>query len=335
VGRDPDRTRRRASDLGVAHAVTSLEAALDLPDIAAVTVSTPPYAHTEAVIAAIEAGKHVLCEKPFALDAADGEAMFRAAKARGIVHLCCFEFRWRPEEAIIQRAIASGLLGDVELASFVQMSPLVAGGIHRAFNEDWWFDREKGGGNLNASGSHYIDRFRTWLGEVEAVSANLQVVGDHPKDDAEDSYTMTMRMSSGAIASIQQCSAAWGKGFRHIRAVGNHGSAWIDGDDAYLGTSEGTRLLDIPDDLRTPPEPPRRHDDPKHAFTFMELPPFTRLAERFRDAIIAGDPNFVPHLGAPATPTFHDALMVQRAIDAARRSSEHGGAWVDVVPVPE
>ena len=234
----------------------------------------------------------------------------------------------------MQRTIDSGLLGDVALASFVQMSPLVAGGIHRAFNEEWWFDRARGGGNLNASGSHYIDRFRMWLGEVEAVSANLQVVGDHPKDDAEDTYTMTLRMSSGAIASIQQCSAAWGKGFRHIRAVGSRGSVWLDGDDAYAGTSEGTRLLAIPDDLQIPPEPPRS-TDPKHAFTFMELPPFTRLAERFRDAIHAGDPDFTAGPGAPPSPTFRDALMVQRTIDAARLSSDRKGAWVDVAPLLE
>ena len=334
VGRDPDRTRARAAELGVAHAFTSLDEALALPDIDAVTVSTPPDAHTEPILAAIARGKHVLCEKPFALNAVDGQAMYDAAVAAGVVHMCAFEFRWRPEEAVAKRAIDGGFVGSVEFATCVQITALVAGGVHQAFNEEWWFDRNRGGGILNASGSHYIDRFRTWFGEVEAVSARLQIVGDHSSDDAEDTYTMTLRMTSGATALIQQCSASWGNSFRTIRAVGDRGSVWVDRDAAFLATSEGTHELELPDDLRIPPEPPRRPDDPKHAFTFMELPAFIRLAERFRDAIHAEDPHFTPHVGAPPSPTFRDALMVQRAIDAARESSERDGEWVELEQLP-
>ena len=75
--------------------MTSLDEALSLPDIDAVTVSTPPDAHTEPILAAIARGKHVLCEKPFALNAVDGQAMHDAAVAAGVVHMCAFEFRWR------------------------------------------------------------------------------------------------------------------------------------------------------------------------------------------------------------------------------------------------
>jgi predicted dehydrogenase len=335
VGRDAERTHARARALGVPHAFTSLDEALALPDIDAVTVSTPPDAHTAPVLQAIAQGKHVLCEKPFALDANDGERMYEAAVDAGVVHMCCFEFRWRPEEAVAKRAIDGGFLGSVEFGTCVQITALVAGGVHEAFNEEWWFDRARGGGILNASGSHYIDRFRMWFGEVEAVSARLQVVGDHSDDDAEDTYTMTLRMASGATAFIQQCSASWGESFRTIRAVGDHGSVWVGRDTAILATRDGTRELEVPDDLQVPPEPPRRPEDPKHAFTFMELPPFIRLAERFRDAIDANDPHYTPHVGAPPSPTFRDALMVQRAIDAARRSSERDGAWVDVEPLPQ
>jgi predicted dehydrogenase len=333
VGRDPERTAIRARDFGVAEAFTSLDDALRMPEIDAVTISTPPDAHYEQVLQAIGAGKHVLCEKPFALNAGDGQAMYDAALAAGIVNMCAFEFRFRPEEALAKRAIDGGFLGSVNLATLVQISPLVAGGIHRAFNEEWWFDRARGGGILNASGTHYIDRFRTWLGEVEAVSAQLQIVGDHPADDAEDTYTMMLRMASGATALIQQCSASWGEGFRTIRAIGTRGTVRIEGDAAVLSTADGSRELEVPDDLQVPPPPPRVAD-PKHAFTFMELPPFTRLAERFRDAIVARDPHFIPHLGAPPSPTFRDALMVQRAVDAARASSAAGGAWIDVDPLP-
>ena len=299
----------------------------------AVTVSTPPFAHLDPTLQAIAAGKHVLCEKPFALNAADGQRMYDAALAAGVVHMCAFEFRFRPEEALAKRAIDGGFLGAVEFATMLQLSPLVAGGVHGAFNDEWWFDRKRGGGILNAAGTHYIDRFRTWFGEVEAVSATLQVVGDHPSGDAEDTYTIRLKHESGVSALIQHAAAAWGPSIRVLRAVGDRGSVWLDGDDAYLGTREEVTKIEIPDDLALPPEPPKSRD-PKHAFTFMELPPFTRLAERFRDAIVASDPNFIPSVGAPPSPTFRDALMVQRCIDAAHESSRRDGEWVGVEALP-
>lgn len=329
VGQNSERTAARAKALGVPHAFTSLDEALSLPGIEAVTVSTPPDQHVGPVLKAIAAGKHVLAEKPFALDAVDGQRMYDAAVEAGVVHMCCFEFRWMPNEALCWRAISEGLLGKVSVATCIQFSPLVAGGVHKAFNEDWWFDRGRGGGIFNASGSHYIDRFRTWLGEVEAVSAHLNVVGDHPADDAEDTYTISLRLASGALGTIQQCSASWGTGQRVIRAVGSKGSVWLDGNDALLGTSDGVRTLELPAELAVP-APPLPSDDPKHAFTTMELPPFTKLAERFRAAIEAGDPHFEGAPGTPPSPTFRDALMVQRAMDAARRSSERNGEWTDV-----
>jgi len=87
----------------------------------------------------------------------------------------------------------------------------------------------------------------------------------------------------------------------------------------------------IPDDLQLP-DVTVPASDPKHAFTFMELPPFVRLAERFREAIERNDPTWSP-AGTPATPTFADALATQRIVDAMRTSSRENAAWVDVAPL--
>ena len=83
VGRDPAKTRDRARMFGIPAALTSLDDALRLDDVDAVTVATPPHTHADIALAAIAAGKHVLCEKPFARDAAEGRKVLAAAEAGG------------------------------------------------------------------------------------------------------------------------------------------------------------------------------------------------------------------------------------------------------------
>ncbi|HEV2310622.1 MAG TPA: Gfo/Idh/MocA family oxidoreductase, partial [Acidimicrobiia bacterium] len=102
VGRDPDKTARRAARLGVP-ASCDVDEMLARPDVAAVSIATPPATHARLAIAAAEAGKHVLCEKPFALDAAEAEAMLAAAEQAGVTHLIGHEFRLAPERAVLGR----------------------------------------------------------------------------------------------------------------------------------------------------------------------------------------------------------------------------------------
>lgn len=334
VGRDLLRTRRRAEALGVTHACTSLADALAL-GVDAVTVSTPPDAHVDLVLEAIDAGAHVLCEKPFALDAQAGQLMHDAAVAKGVVHCTSFEFRWSPLDAAVGRAITRGAIGDVRLATFVQISSLVAGGLHPAFNEGWWFDAAQGGGILNAASPHNIDRFRMWAGEITAVSARLAVAragGGGPGDDAEDTYTALFRMRDGATAVMQHCAAAWGPPTYVFTIVGATGTVAVGRDTATISRGPGdTASVEVPADLAVP-DIAIPQGDPKHAFTFMELPPFVRLAERWREAIERDDPAWSPP-GQPPTPTFADALATQRVLDAMRASSREDAAWVEIEPL--
>src|SRR3984893_413648 len=83
VGTDPDRTARRADRLGIPNALTSFDAALGLSGVVAVTIATPPHSHARLSIDALRAEKHVVCEKPFALDIAEAAAMLEEAEGRG------------------------------------------------------------------------------------------------------------------------------------------------------------------------------------------------------------------------------------------------------------
>ena len=306
--------------------MTDLAAALDLVTAPfVVTVSTPPDSHVEPVLAALAAGAHVLCEKPFALSAADADRMVAAAADAGTVALVGCEFRWAMDEALAGRLIRDGAIGTPQIATFVQHSGLVANGLPQAFNGDWWLDASRGGGILNAAGVHVIDRFRSWFGEVEAVSGQLSNVATITRGQAEDTYTASLRFASGCVATMQHCAGSQGPGLRLCRVVGDAGTVRLEDGGVRLADASADRAVDVPDDLVLPP-PPGASSDPREVFTWLELPAYTRLAERLRD-LIEGRPI---DPAAPATPTFADALQSQRVVDAIRASSTRSGAWIDL-----
>jgi len=319
VGRDPDRTRRRADRLGVARACTSLDDALAIVGVEAVTIATPPAGHAELAIRAAEAGRHVLCEKPFAFDTGEARAMLGAAERAGVTHLVGHEFRWATDRATVGRAIAEGRIGEPRFATFLSYVPLVADPA--AAVPTWWFDPRAGGGWLGASGSHVVDQIRVWLGEFAEVSARLAVVSARDAV-AEDSFTIRFRLASGVDGVLQQTAAAWGPMAGATRVAGTDGTVWIDGDEAWLADRDGTRRLEPPADLALPPAP-EATDDPRHRFTHLELGPYTRLCECLR----AGVDGRPPSASVPV-PTFADGLAEMVVLDAVRESAAHDGATV-------
>ena len=126
VGRDREKTAQRAAAAGIPHATTSLDEALALPGVDAVTVATPPHTHAKIVLAAAAAGKHIVCEKPFARNADEARQMLAAAESAGIVHLLGTEFRFATGQALATRAIAEGVVGEPRLATFLLHLPTLA-----------------------------------------------------------------------------------------------------------------------------------------------------------------------------------------------------------------
>ena len=323
VGADHDRTARRAARCGVPLALTDLDAALALDGADVVTIATPPYMHASMTIAAAEAGKHIICEKPFALDAVEARSMLAAAKAAGVVHLVGHEFRWVPDRAVAARAIANGAIGEPRFASFVTYVPLVAGPETKM--PSWWFSDEKGGGWLGASGSHVVDQIRTWLGEFESVSATLGAVSAR-RGVAADSFTLRFRMRSGVDGVMQQSGGAWGPVAGMTRVAGTEGTLWTEGERVWIADQLGVRALDVPAELMSS-HGSEQSDDPRHRFTHLELGPYTRLCEVLRSAVDGSAPR-----AAVAIPTFADGVACMEVLDAIRRSAAADGAVAFVEP---
>lgn len=161
-------------------------------------LGVPPHSHAAIVLDAIAAGKHVLCEKPFARDAGEARRMLDAAEAAGIVHMLGTEFRYSTAQALATRAVRVGVIGEPRLATFILNVPVLADPEGEV--PDWWSSAKEGGGWLGAFASHIIDQFRATLGEFAGVSASLTLVADRDWT-AEDTYTIHFRTVGGVDGS--------------------------------------------------------------------------------------------------------------------------------------
>jgi predicted dehydrogenase len=326
VGRDPEKTAKRAADAGVPHGLTSLAEALALPGIDAVAVATPPHTHEAIVLESIAAGKHVLCEKPFAANAREAEAMLEAAEKAGVVHLLGTEFRWATGQALATRAVHDGLIGEPRLATFMLQMPALADPAGEV--PAWWGDQGEGGGWLGAYASHVIDQVRVTLGEFEGLSASLTLLSDRDWS-AEDSYSVHFRTAAGVDGILQSTAGSWGPPTMVSRISGTRGTLFIQGNDVVVADREGTRTLDVPDDLALPaPVPPPSEllhttYDMLHSMG-IDLAPYTRLFEVMAERIRGGGGDEDPR---PAT--FADGVAGQKVLDAIRRSNAER-SWVSL-----
>ncbi|MGH9012577.1 MAG: Gfo/Idh/MocA family protein [Acidimicrobiia bacterium] len=329
VGRDPNRTAERAKRFEIPHALTSLADAVVLPGVDAVTIATPPLTHAPLALEAIAAGKHVLCEKPFARDAAEARRLLDAAEAAGVVHLLGTEFRWATGQALLARVVAEGAIGAPRLATFLLHIPLLADPAGQV--PDWWSDADQGGGWLGAHAAHAVDQIRVTLGEFQSVSAGLPRLAERGWT-AEDTYSVHFRLRTGVEGLMQSTAADWGPFLVATRMAGAKGTAWLEGDAVMVADRSGSRAVDVPDDLRLgPPDPPPGDllvtaYDMLHSMG-IDLAPYTRLAETFRDLI-----SHSPIPPDPRPATFADGVASMVVLDAIRRSAAAGGERVLLDP---
>jgi predicted dehydrogenase len=184
------------------------------PDVDLVAVHSPPFLHRTHVEAALAHGKHVLCDKPFGMDASEAAAMLAAAESAGVVHALNFEFRSHPIVARMRTLVAEGAIGRPEHVQWFHVS---SGSRVPLRRYGWLFDRSRGGGWIGAWCSHTIDTLRFVLGEVvDVVSCTGEItIAERPDADgvlhrctAEDSMTASLLLEGGVSVALDAGFAA-------------------------------------------------------------------------------------------------------------------------------
>jgi len=327
VGRDLAKTEAIARHHGT-QGFAGLDAALMMkPDL--VSIASPPHMHYDLARKALEAGVHVICEKPFTRTLEQAAELRDLAAERGLVGVLCHEFRYVPSIALLGRLLAEGAIGKPSMATFIAHSSYVAD-VNMP-RPDWWFNPELGGGWLGASGSHGIDRIIDWFGDIAGISAQRVCASARQDGSADDSFDLHFRSHSGVIGTFQSTAAAWGPAIDITRVVGPAGTLWLEdtvqrgiieltAGPVHVSDARGTRTVAVPTGLEVPPMPA---DSPLGQVSAL-------LAQQFREVarLIAGE---APTIGYPRAATFADGYRNMRVLDAAYKSAARGGEWVDVM----
>jgi predicted dehydrogenase len=197
AGRNEDAVAEAARRYGFADHVTDWKALVADDRIGLFDNAGPNNLHAEPTIAAAEAGKHVICEKPLGRDAAESYETWQRVQATGVKHMCAFNYRFVPAVRLARQMIEAGELGEIQhfRGAYLQEWGTTEGDI-------WRFQKEfAGSGALGDLGAHVIDLARYLVGEIEATTAMTQTFVEGR--DVDDAVESTVLFESGAVGTIE------------------------------------------------------------------------------------------------------------------------------------
>ncbi len=322
-GRNRARAQEVASRFGVPRVYTDYRELVASPEVDAVLVVTPNNLHYPQTIAALEAGKHVFCEKPLGMNVAEAQEMYQRAKAAGVVHMVHFTFRGVPAVTYMKQLIDEGYVGEVR---HVAISYL--GNYHYGKEELVWRRDKKqaGSGVLADLGSHMIDLARWLAGEIAHVRCQLATfvprlkdpeTGEWVPNQTDDTAALSVRFEKGAVGVLH---ASWvahpGLGGMQVRAE-VHGSqgvlrvdtnrtldprSWVTVRGAQ-GDQTRDQVLPLPAVLTQGLD---LTDEASLLATMLRKPWYS--TQRFVEAVLGR---------REMSPSFYDGLKVQEVMDKA------------------
>jgi predicted dehydrogenase len=345
-GRDPVATAAAAARMGWASVESDWKQLLTRDDVQLVDICTPGDTHAEIAIAALEAGKHVLCEKPLANSVAEAEAMVEAAAAaegRGIRAMVGFNYRRVPAVALARRLVASGRIGVVRHVRAQYLQDWI---VDPSFPLVWRLQKDRAGsGALGDIGAHIIDLAQFVAGTtISGVSGLTETfVRERPLPDAssglaasggtgtgavtvDDAALFIARFESGALGSFEATRFASGrKNAMRLEVNGSEGSLAFD-----FESMNELQFHDHTEDAETAGFRRILVTEPSHPYAQAWWPPGHGLGYEHTFTHEVVDLVTAIGTGQAPSPSFADGLQVQRVMAAVERSAEHQSGWEPV-----
>jgi predicted dehydrogenase len=316
AGRNEEAVSEAARRYGFERSTLRWEELVADPEIGLLDNLGPNAVHAAPTIAAAEAGKHVICEKPLGRDAHESYEIWRRVAAAGVKHMCAFNYRFVPAVRLARELIEAGELGELRhfRARYLQ-------DWGDTTDEIWRFDRETAGsGALGDLATHVIDLARYLVGEIGTVGGFLRTfVPDREVDDAVEA---TVEFESGAVGTIEATRLALGRrNSLQWEINGTKGSLYFDMErmnELQVFRSDGDRARGFKNVLVSEADHPfwEHWWPPGHIIGWGET--FVHELHHFLAAIADGTDV------APYGATFEDGYRAAEVSDAIVRSSESG-----------
>jgi len=297
---DPNRetAEEAAKELEIGRYYTDYKDALQDDGVQAVVVVTPTAYHREIVIAAAQAGKHVLCEKPMAMDERECDDMIEACEAAGVKLQLAFMRRFDESFREAKRQIDEGAIGDVVLVKSLTRGPSTP--------QPWMYDIKKSNGPLAEVSSHDIDALRWFAGSeiVELYAAGGNYRSRHIQDEYPDFYdnvTMTVKFADGKTGSIDGAMGVQYGYDSRVEILGTEGVI-------YLGQTHERTIVTA-----------GKHKELRRPF-------MNSWRHLYKDAYLAEDTDFIRCILEDREPsvTGVDGKMAVRVVEAGNRSLTSG-----------
>lgn len=302
----PRNAERVAKERNIPHAFRSCEEMLQGCELDVVSVATPPFTHHRDVIASLQAGKHVVCEKPFALNVKEAEDMVAAAERAGTATAVMHEFRWIPQRMALKELVVNGHLAPLREIEIAQLSGFLR--LDATRKRGWWFEKSKGGGIAGALLSHIIDSANWFAGRPPVRTTGFLRTANPVRHDSEGEFTTDA--DDGAFAILD-----YGDGLVARLAV--DGTTRVESStygihaENRTAIASGTDVHDMrlfsidaeeTNELDCKPSPHQKMQSvDKHVPLVMDL------LDEFVKQIQTGKSD---------VPTFKDALETQRVLEA-------------------
>ena len=320
----------KARELGFARATGDWRSLVADPAVDVVSVTTPNAFHPDMAVAALEAGKHVWCEKPMATGLADAERMLAAARASGRVAALGYNYIQNPIVRLIRRLLDEGRIGEVNHVRFEMDEDFMADPEDLFY---WKSEASSGHGALDDFGVHPLSLLWALLGGVRRVCGHMAKPyeerpvrgGGRRRVETYDIATVLIELDSGASGLIALNRSAWGrKGRLAVQLFGSRGTIAYDQErmnEVQLYTVDGPKeTRGFRTILTAPHHPPydRFIPAPGHGLGFNDLK-VIECRELIRR--ISGERAHLIE--------FEDGIRIERTVDAMARSA-HEGRWVEV-----
>jgi predicted dehydrogenase len=320
-GRNQIRARELADKYQIPQIFADYRQMIGQAGLQAVCIVTPDDLHYEMAMTALNAGLHVLCEKPLAFNAQQAREMAEKAQAVGVKHMVLYTYRWIPVFQYLHDLVCQGFTGRIYHCEYSYMMEYAS-----APEYQWVFDSKRSTGVLGNLGSHMIDMARWMVGDITSVSARLGVFVGHPGvggevlEPANDSALLLVEFNNGAHGVIQASAVAHiaERGmFQQVKLYGEAGTLELDfpwepvAQPILLGARSHEKqfsTLVMPESYRVDYKP----SDPWSWSIFRSQPVGARL---FIEAILAD---------RTVSPNFLDGFKNQQVIDAAMESHTSG-----------